>query len=587
MPMKIIPSLSDEYIGHLYQKERGIMKKFMIDKIPKYVIEIIEKLETAGFEAFVVGGCVRDLLLNKEPKDWDSATNAKPEEVVKIFSTFAGATADKPATVYENQFGTVGIKVREQELGNSEQKTPTPPSLRDTSPRAGEEAKVVVVEVTTYRIESKYSDKRHPDEVRFAGTLEEDLSRRDFTINAIALKFPISKSQFPIKSQITKSKLKEFEIIDPFNGQEDLNKKVIRAVGNANDRFNEDALRMMRAVRFAVTLQSQNQKSKIKNQNDRLKLKNEESRWVVETNTSNAITKNAGNLKYISQERIKDEFEKIILSDRPAEGVRLLYETGLLKQFIPEFEKAVGMEQGFHHYDGPYRMVFDHLIASLEKCPSGKLEVRLASLFHDIGKPKTKGGAGKATTFYNHQHAGARMTREILMRLRFSREIIDKTVLLVKNHMFYYNVDEVGEAGVRRVVRRVGLENITDLIDVRIADRLGSGVVKAVPYKLRHFKYMVEKVSKDPVSVKQLKINGNDLIAELKIEPGPKIGAILDVLLARVIEKPDLNSKEDLLKFAKELFREDLTKLREMAKDKIEEEKEKDDGKVKAKYWIK
>jgi poly(A) polymerase/tRNA nucleotidyltransferase (CCA-adding enzyme) len=213
--------------------------------------------------------------------------------------------------------------------------------------------------------------------------------------------------------------------------------------------------------------------------------------------------------------------------------------------------------------------------------------VRLASFFHDIGKPRTAGGAGKATTFYNHQYAGARMTLDILRRLRFSRAVIDKTVLLVKNHMFFYDVDQVGESGVRRVVRRVGLENINDLIDVRIADRLGSGVAKAVPYKLRHFKYMVEKVSHDPISVKQLKINGNDLMVELKLDPGPKIGAILDVLLAKVIDNPELNNKKDLLRIAEELMNNDLLQLRQMAKEKIEEEREEEDKKIKGKYWVK
>jgi len=491
----------------------------MKNLIPDYVLEIIKKIKTAVFEGFIVGGCVRDLLLEKDPKDWDIATNAKPEEVLKIFSD----------SVYENQFGTVGIKIKE-----------------------GENT-IDVVEITTYRIESKYSDKRHPDEIKFAKTLEEDLSRRDFTINAMA-----AHITYNIKHETG------YKLIDFFDGQGDLKKKIIKAVGDANDRFNEDALRMMRAIRFAVQIN-----------------------FEIEKKTLEAIKKNAKNLKFISAERIKDEFEKIIMSDQPAEGVKLLHETGLLKQFIPEFEKAVGMEQGFHHYDGPYRMVFDHLLASLEKCPSKKLEVRLASLLHDIGKPKTRGGSGKESTFYNHQHAGARMTREILTRLRFSRETIEKTVLLVQNHMFYYNVDEVGESGVRRVVRKVGLENINDLINVRIADRLGSGVAKAVPYKLRHFKYMVEKVSKDPISVKQLKINGNDLIKDLKIQPGPKIGAILDVLLAKVIEKTELNTKKDLLHIAKELLGEDLSKLREMAKEKIEEERVSEDKEVKDKYWVK
>ncbi|HLN18829.1 MAG TPA: HD domain-containing protein [Patescibacteria group bacterium] len=486
----------------------------MTKKIPQYVIEIIRKLEAAGFEAFVVGGCVRDMLLGIEPKDWDVATDARPEEIQKIFSD----------SVYENEFGTVGIKIKD------------------------EDKTVDVVEITTYRIESKYTDKRHPDEISFAKTLEEDLSRRDFTINAMAIRLTA----------------KNYEIVDPFNGQEDMKKKVIRAVGKAEDRFNEDALRMMRAIRFAVQLE-----------------------FKIDENTLSAIKKNAKNLKYISQERIKDEFAKIILSPKPAEGIKLLYESGLLFQFIAEMKEAVGFEQGFHHYNGPYRMVFDHMVASLEHCPSQKLEVRLACLFHDIGKPRTAGGKGIETTFYNHQYAGEKITREILKRLRFSRETIEKTTLLVRNHMFFYDVDQVGESGVRRIVRRVGLDNINDLIDVRIGDRLGSGVAKAVPYKLRHFKYMVEKVSKDPISVKQLKVNGNDLMRELGLEPGPKIGAILDVLLAEVIENPKLNEKKSLLKRAEELEMREIEEIREMAKERIEEEREVADKKIKGKYWVK
>lgn len=504
----------------------------MENKIPPYVQDIIQKLETAGFEGFVVGGCVRDILLNKEPKDWDVATNAIPEEIQKIFSD----------SVYENKFGTVGIKIKENE------KT------------------VDVVEITTYRIESKYTDKRHPDSVSFAKTLEEDLSRRDFSINAIAFKFPISNSQFPIKSQKSKSKIQktEYKIVDPFGGQDDLKNKVIRAVGKADDRFNEDALRMMRAIRFAVQLDFQ-----------------------IEKNTFAAIKKNASNLKYISQERIKDEFTKIILSESPAQGVELLHELGLLEQFLPELEMGFDVTQSHHHYWGPYNTVYKHLVASLEKCPSKKLEVRLASLFHDIGKPKAKQGEGENATFYNHEYISEKLTRQILSRLCFSKNTIDKTTLLVRNHMFYYNVDEVGESGVRRVIRKVGLPNINDLIDVRIADRLGSGVPKAVPYKLRHFRFMVEKVSHDAVSVKQLKINGNDLIKELSLKPGPKIGAILDLLLAEVIDNPKLNNRIDLIKLARELNKKDLNNLREIAKIKIKKEKEEDEKRMKEKYWVK
>jgi len=535
--------------------------------IPLYVIEIISKLEAAGFEGFVVGGCVRDILLNKEPKDWDVATSARPEEIMKIF----------PDSVYENEFGTVGIKISKSQFPMTNQ-AQNPNDKNDIK----EKTEYEIVEVTTYRIESKYTDKRHPDEVRFAATLEEDLSRRDFTINALALKIKSQKSK--VKNVIQNSKLEKnngFEIIDLFGGKEDLEKKTIRAVGEADERFNEDALRMMRAVRFAVTL---NQQPTTYNLQQNTNPKNSE--WKIEEKTFEAIRKNASNLKYISQERIKDELEKIILSPKPAQGIDLLHETGLLQYIIPEIEAGVDVTQSRHHYYGPYNTVYKHLVASLEKCPSEKLEVRLASLLHDIGKPASKKGEGENATFYNHEYIGAKMAREILTRLRFSRAVIDKVSNLVYNHMFYYNVDEVGESGVRRTIRKVGLENINDLIDVRIADRLGSGVPKAVPYKLRHFRFMVEKLSKDPLSVRQLKINGNDLMKELSIQPGPKIGAILDVLLAYVIDNPKLNTRKKLLDLSRELAKRDLSQLRALAKEKIEEEKRGEEEKIKEKYRV-
>lgn len=492
------------------------MRKEM-SKIPEHISAVVSQLEKAGFEAFLVGGCVRDILLGKEPKDWDVATKAKPEEVVGVF----------PDAKYENGFGTVMLPVKYL-LGKEDEKD------------------LGVVEVTTYRIESKYSDKRHPDEVKFAETLEEDLSRRDFTVNALALK--VSEN---------------FEIVDLFSGQEDLKSKIIRAVGEAEERFDEDALRMMRAVRFAVQLG-----------------------FEIEENTFSAIKKNAKNLRHISQERIRDELEKIILSPAPAKGIEMLHEAGLLQYIIPEIEVGYDVTQSHHHYYGPYNTVYKHLVASLGKCPSKKLDVRLAAMLHDVGKPETKRGKGEHATFYNHEYAGAKLAGRILKRLRFPTKIIDRVVLLVRNHMFYYNVDEVGEAGVRRVVRKVGLENIGDLIDVRIADRLGSGVPKAVPYKLRHFKFMVEKVSRDAVSVKQLKINGNDLMQELKLKPGPKIGTILDVLLSEVIDDATLNVKEKLLARAEELNKEDIEDLRTRAKRKIREEQKAEERLIKKKYYV-
>lgn len=507
----------------------------MIKKIPQQVIDVLNQLAKAGFESYVVGGCVRDLIMNREPKDWDVTTKAKPEEVLKVFADYAGATPDNPAAFYENDFGTVGLKV---------------PRFLPNGPEREHD----VVEITTFRTESKYSDRRRPDAVKFAETLADDLSRRDFTMNAVALEITNSKKQKTNKAK------KDFEIIDPYGGQDDIKKKIIRTVGDAHERFDEDALRMMRAVRFHAELG-----------------------FSTEPKTLIAIKKNSKHLEHIAMERIKDELTKIILSDNPAEGVDMLHETGLLNFVIPELEKGVGVAQNRHHV----YTIYKHSILALKHCPSKNLEVRLAALLHDIAKPQTKRGEGYYATFYNHDHVGARVTEKILNRLRFSNEVIQKARLLVDNHMFYYNPEEVGESSVRRLIQKVGLENINDLMDVRIADRLGSGVPKAKPYKLRHFEYVVEKVSKDAVSVKMLKINGNDLMKELSMKPGPKIGAILDVLLAEVIEDAAKNNKAQLSLRARELDKEDLVQLRNLAKVRIEEKKEEDDQEIKNKHWVK
>ncbi|MCX6723107.1 MAG: HD domain-containing protein, partial [Candidatus Staskawiczbacteria bacterium] len=404
--------------------------------IPKEVKNVIEKLQKAGFEAYIVGGCVRDFLLEEEPKDWDVTTNAKPEEIQKIF----------PDSFYENNFLTV------------------------TARTGSKKPELAEIEITTYRLEAKYSDKRHPDEVRYAKKLEDDLARRDFTINSIALEIPKSKSQNP-------------KIIDLFDGQKDLKNKIIRTVGNPEERFNEDALRMLRAVRFATTLN-----------------------FKIEEKTKEAIKKNSIWLDAISKERIRDEFIKIIMADNAADGIELLRELGLLKYIIPELLENYGVAQNKHHiYDS-----YQHLVKSLEYTAQKKFNmyVRIAALLHDIAKARIKAGGDEDATFYNHEIMGAKMAFQILNRLKFSRKDAEKITILVRYHMFYYNVDEVKEASVRRLIKNVGPENIGELLQVRLADRIGSGVPKAEPYKLRHFKYLGEKVSKDPISAKMLKING-------------------------------------------------------------------------------
>ena len=504
--------------------------------IPKEVSLITEKLIKNGFQAYVVGGCVRDLLRKVKPQDWDITTDAKPEEIQKIFFTpLSGGLK----SFYENKFGTVTVLTKSKDKTLSE------------------------IEITTYRVDEKYTDKRHPDRIRFARTIEEDLARRDFTVNAMALgvksEIRSTKSETNSKFKIQNSK---FILVDPFDGQKDLKNKIIQAVGKADDRFNEDALRILRAVRFATTLG-----------------------FAVEAKTLKAIQKNSPWIQAISKERIRDELIKIFQSAKAAEGIDLLRKTNLLKYIFPELEKGVGITQNREHiYD-----IYEHSMRSLKIAAEKgyNLEVKFAALFHDIGKPETKQGEGPDSTFYNHDYVGAKIVTRILGRLKFPKKFIEKVAILVKNHMFVSDPERLTEAGARRILRRVGKENIPDLINLRIADRLGMGRPKARPYRLRTVEYLIEKVSKDPISVKMLKINGNEIMKSLKIEPGPKIGAILDVLLAEVIEEPKKNKPDYLKKRAKELDKENLEELRKLAKGKIKEKKEEEDLKIREKYWIK
>jgi poly(A) polymerase/tRNA nucleotidyltransferase (CCA-adding enzyme) len=484
--------------------------------IPKEVKSVIDKLKKKGFEGYAVGGCVRDFLLGKEPEDWDIATSAKPEEIKKIF----------PKSFYENRFFTVTVQTGSKK-----------PKLKE-------------IEITTYRLEAKYTDKRHPDEIKFAKTIKEDLARRDFTINSLALEIQKTKNR----------------IIDPFDGQEDLKNKIIRAVGNPEDRFNEDALRMVRAVRFTATL---------------------EREWKIEEKTALAIKKNSTGLKVISQERIRDELMKIIMSDKAAQGIELLRKLGLMKYIISELEEGCGVGQNKHHIYECY----DHNLRSLDYAAKKNFNkyVRWAALLHDVAKPRAKRGNGPDSTFYNHEIIGAKMTYQILSRLKFSKKDIEKIVKLVRYHLFYYNVDEVSESSVRRLVSQVGPEDMEELLQVRMADRIGSGVPKAEPYKLRHLKYIIERVSLDPISVKMLKVSGNDVMKILNIQPGPKIGRILDVLLGQVLLDPTKNKKEYLEKEIKELGKlseKELNSLSEKGRKEREKLEMKRDEMTKKKYWV-
>lgn len=479
--------------------------------LPLEIQSIITTLTTVGFEAYVVGGCVRDLLLKKTPKDWDITTSASPEEIQKLF----------PKNFYANQFGTVTV-------------------LTSAPDKALQE-----IEVTTYRTDASYSDKRHPDAVTFTTNLEEDLARRDFTVNAMALK--------EVAGVAT--------IIDPFHGQEDLEKKLIRAVGDAKTRFEEDALRLLRAVRFSAQLD-----------------------FIIEPQTLTALKESAKSIEAVSHERIRDELIKIVMSEKPEKGFNILRETGLLSYIMPELMEGVGIDQNKHHI----YTVFDHNVKSLQFAAdfNYSLSVRLSALLHDIGKPRTKRKQGDDYTFYAHDIVGARMTETLMKRLKFSSELTFHVTHLVRQHMFYYDVGKITEAGIRRLLKRVGPEYFDDLIKLRIAERKGSGVPKALPYRLRHLQFMAEKVSQQAISVGQLKIDGNDLMKELGIKPGPSIGGILNALLAEVIEDPKKNTGVHLLKRAQELQDKDPTELKALGTKAAEEETKKQEDEIKRKYHV-
>ena len=484
------------------------------EQIPKEVINTIKALEDKGFEAFLVGGCVRDLFLNKEPKDWDVTTNANPEEIVSIF----------PDSFYENDFGTVGVKTD------------------------SEDPKLKIIEVTPYRKEDKYSDHRHPDSVVWAEKIDDDLQRRDFTINAIAYS--------PSKGQI----------IDLYKGQEDIKNKVIKAVGEASSRFTEDALRMLRAVRFSAELG-----------------------FSIESDTLGAIMFHKKHLKDVSRERVRDEFVKIINSDNPMLGLAVCQKIGILQYISPILEVMVGVDQNkeAHLYD-----VWEHSLRSLQHAADKKYstEIRLAALFHDIAKPHTKRTENGKTTFYGHDVVGARVTREIMEGLMFPSETVKIVTKLVRWHMFFSDTETITLSAVRRLIQNVGTDHIWDLMNLRICDRIGTGRPKEEPYRLRKFQSMIEEVIHDPISVSMLKVDGNTLINTFHVEPGPKIGDILHILLEDVLEDPKLNNEDYLNTRIAELLamdEKDLEKLGKEAKSTKDEAEGEELKKIRGKYHVK
>lgn len=449
--------------------------------IPEFVFEITKKIKAAGFESYIVGGAVRDLVMGRVSDDWDFTTNATPEELTKIF----------PEAFYDNKFGTVG-------LSHASSKNP--------------------YEITTFRKEHGYSDNRRPDKVEWGKSLTEDLKRRDFTINAMALRL----------TSFTQGKPSNVELIDPFLGQADLKAKLIRAVGDPNERFGEDALRMMRAIRIASELG-----------------------FLIEDETFEAIKSNAALINKIAKERIKDELFKIIASPNPYDGFLLFRNSGLLQEILPELEKCFGVEQkspSRHHiYD-----VGTHSLMALKYCKSEDTITRFATLIHDIGKPQTyKKLQTGVITFYNHEVVSTKIAGAIADRLRFSKKEKEKLLTLVRWHQF--SVGEMQtDSAIRRFIRNVGKENVEDMLALRTADRLGSGA-KETSWRTEEFKNRIKEVQKEPFSIKDLKINGNDVMKELNLKSGPEVGKILQKLFDEVVEKKIENKKVKLIERVKNL----------------------------------
>lgn len=476
-------------------------------EIPHEVYAVADTLQKAGFEAYLVGGCVRDLLLAREPKDWDVTTNAKPEDIQKLF----------PETFYENDFGTVGVVTQSPE-----------PSRK-------------VVEVTPYRIEGKYSDARRPDEVRFAEKLDDDLKRRDFTINSMAYD-PESG-----------------ELIDLHGGREDLKRRLVRTVGIPHERFEEDALRMLRAIRICAELG-----------------------FALDGDTAAGIAAQAKQLDRISRERVRDELSRILLSPAPLSALYMAHKLGLMPYIVAELEQGIGCAQNqAHSFD-----VFEHLLRSAQHAADKgwSLEVRLAALLHDVGKPATREWSDEKGdwTFYGHDVVSARMAKKILRSLKYPNDLVEKVTTLVRTHMFFSDPDVVTLSAVRRVIARVGKDSIVDLVNLRVCDRIGTGRPKEHPFRLRKYMSMIDEAMRDPVSVAMLKIDGKKIMEATGEQPGPRVGWILHALLEEVLDEPARNDEEYLKNRSVELSKLSDSGLHELGESGKERREEEDRAAIKA-----
>jgi tRNA nucleotidyltransferase/poly(A) polymerase len=429
-----------------------------------------------GKRVFLVGGAVRDLLRGRTAKDWDLATDARPEEVIALFR---GGPRKWPVIPTGIKHGTVTVIFKGHSL-----------------------------EVTTFRTESGYGDGRRPDQVSFAPTIEEDLSRRDFTMNAVALELPVGRK------------------VDPFGGSEDIRGRRIRCVGNPEERFSEDGLRPVRALRFAAQLG-----------------------FEIDPPTLKAIPGALPTVTKVSPERIRDEFDRIIASSVPSRAFLPMEKTGLMEILLPELAACRGVEQrGFHRFD-----VLDHSLLACDYSARRKApeQVRLAALLHDIGKPPAREpGAGGGWTFYRHERESVRLAEGILRRYRYPNLLAGRVLHLIGEHMFHY--EEIwSDAAVRRFIISVGEENIEDLYALRMADAYATGGIEPPPDYLAPLADRVRAIlaGKQVLSLKDLAVSGKDLMT-IGVRPGPYMGIILQELLETVIDDPALNDREELLEIA-------------------------------------
>lgn len=484
-------------------------------QIPGEVSRITDTLNKAGYEAWIVGGCVRDLLLGRKPKDWDITTNANPDQIQGLFEN----------TFYTNDFGTVGI-------------------VND----GVEDETLKVVEATPYRTEGKYSDARRPDSVQFSQNIEDDLKRRDFSVNALAYS------------------PKEGKLLDLYGGIKDTSLGIIRAVGEPEERFGEDALRILRAIRISAELG-----------------------FSIEDQTKHAMRECASQLGKISKERIRDEFVRIINSSRPKDAIFLAHNIGILKYIAPELEEGISIEQNqAHSYD-----VFEHNIRSLQHAAdkNWSFTVRLAALYHDIGKPVSRRWSHEKHdwTFHGHEVIGAKIAKKALDNLRFTRETVDTVQKLVRWHMFFSDPDKITLSAVRRVITNVGRDHIEDLVKLRICDRIGTGRPKEQPFRLRKYQAMIEQALRDPISVGMLAVDGKKIMEITGEKAGPRIGWLLHALLEEVLDDPARNTQEYLTQKTLEFASyndEQLKKIGESGKEKREQAEEEEIRGIEKKYFV-